>query len=45
MIHPEPVSGHCWGTTGPMPGRKLEALALWGLHSALHGFQGEEPLA
>lgn len=28
MIHPEPVSGHCWGTVGPCPGANLKPLPL-----------------
>ena len=28
MIHPEPVSGHCWGTAGPCPGANLKPLPL-----------------
>ena len=26
MIHPDPVSGHCWGTAGPCPGANLKPL-------------------
>ena len=42
MIHPEPVSGHCWGTVGPCPGANLKPLPFgdctvhsWGLVKSL----------